>query len=705
MPAVGLGSEGSAVAAQRKAKRRSRSGGGRSDHGSPDFPIHCSSDHRFSSGDGGGDFASGSLYSSAAGSFTDGGDRNDLGMWWGFRRVDIVVFAWQFSSVSWDENNLWRYVVTPVVAFLRIQILKPGFPLSLFTFHYLIIHPKVRTVLLIVVPSTSTAGVVSSPLAYSLMADARSLKHFSCLAATAEDFVQRGLEDDEGRKEEKVEEVSSLDPSKHCFSHPPKECQGQQCRSEEAVLTSRKLQRRRPVSLDFNSQIADASFISPRFFVGVVATEVKKSCANSSQRRSSMLPSPRTPSYRHGVRAAAYQKGWSSERVPLPAHSCRRRGNSGLILPFVNGRTLPSKWEDAERWIFSPVPIEGAGKSPLPLSHHRCPKSKSEPLGPQAKVGLGYTYSASPLVPCCDNSRVGNITANSPFLAGVLIPERGFCVNSGRGRGGSASVCSGGIGVVGVGGHAMGGKTHSTVGDSYIFRSASIHGWSDNLIESSSSVPSSRDEKSDGMKEAASTISVATLRKDVATQMSPDGSTSVSHDGPSSPSPASAPAIVALEGHFTKLEVRDVQVDDRVLVTRWSRKHIARGSDRQSTSIIEWKKTIEANNTSWEVTDTAKSISKFKREEAKISAWENLQKAKAEADIKKLEMKLERKRSSSMERILNKLRSAQKKAQEMRSAMTASQANQVAKPMKKVSPLCKNGQISSLSGCFTCHAF
>lgn len=118
------------------------------------------------------------------------------------------------------------------------------------------------------------------------------------------------------------------------------------------------------------------------------------------------------------------------------------------------------------------------------------------------------------------------------------------------------------------------------------------------------------DEKFDGMKEATSMISVTTLRKDVATQMSPDGSTSSSPEGPSSPSPASAPAIVALESHFTKLEVRDVQVDDRVTVTRWSRKHIARGSDKQSASIIEWNKTIEANNTSWEVTDTAKSISK-----------------------------------------------------------------------------------------------
>lgn len=122
-----------------------------------------------------------------------------------------------------DWCSLWRYVVTPVVASLRIQILRPGLLLYLFTFHHLIIHPKVRTVLLAVGTSTRTAGVVPSPLTCSFkMEDDRSLKHFSCLAATAEDFVQRELGVGEERKEEKVEEVSSLDPSKHCFSHPPK---------------------------------------------------------------------------------------------------------------------------------------------------------------------------------------------------------------------------------------------------------------------------------------------------------------------------------------------------------------------------------------------------------------------------------------------------------------------------------------------------
>lgn len=98
----------------------------------------------------------------------------------------------------------------------------------------------------------------------------------------------------------------------------------------------------------------------------------------------------------------------------------------------------------------------------------------------------------------------------------------------------------------------------------------------------------------------------------MATQMSPEGSTPSSpKQGPSSPSLDLVPCIEELESHFSKLEVRDVQVDDRVTVTRWSKKHIARGSGRCSASIIEWKKkTVEANTSAWEIAETTKSISK-----------------------------------------------------------------------------------------------
>lgn len=69
------------------------------------------------------------------------------------------------------------------------------------------------------------------------------------------------------------------------------------------------------------------------------------------------------------------------------------------------------------------------------------------------------------------------------------------------------------------------------------------------------------------------------------------------------------------------------------------------------------------------------------------------------------QMKLEKKRASSMDKIMNKLRLAQKKAQEMRSSALANQAHQVTRTSHKVISFRRTGQMGSLSGCFTCHAF
>jgi hypothetical protein len=60
-----------------------------------------------------------------------------------------------------------------------------------------------------------------------------------------------------------------------------------------------------------------------------------------------------------------------------------------------------------------------------------------------------------------------------------------------------------------------------------------------------------------------------------------------------------------------------------------------------------------------------------------------------------------------LDKILNTLKSAQRKAQVMREhdAATANQDEKGSRKGKKTAQLSKNGQISSLSGCFTCHAF
>ncbi|KAK9100700.1 hypothetical protein Scep_024130 [Stephania cephalantha] len=132
-------------------------------------------------------------------------------------------------------------------------------------------------------------------------------------------------------------------------------------------------------------------------------------------------------------------------------------------------------------------------------------------------------------------------------------------------------------------------------------------------------------------------------RRDMATQMSPEGS---AHSSPSRrpsfiASPPSVLPIVELKGHRPpKMEVRDVQVDGKLhLSSSWSKKYGVRWAENGFGSVGEWKnRSAENEAAAWEVSDGTKNISRVKREEAKIIAWENLQKAKAEATIRKLEL-------------------------------------------------------------------
>ncbi|XP_040995611.1 uncharacterized protein LOC121241829 [Juglans microcarpa x Juglans regia] len=447
-----------------------------------------------------------------------------------------------------------------------------------------------------------------------------------------------------------------LDSARSSFSLALKECQDRRSRSE---VLSKKPDRRRPASLDLNNVTVASS--SPR-----LAT-MKKSSAVSS-RKSGSFPSPGTPSYRQA--GIGMQKGWSSERVPMQTSTNRRQPANAALQPFNNGRsTLPSKWEDAERWIFSPVSVDGVERPSIQPQQRR-PKSKSGPLGPP---GIAYYSMYSPAMPMFD----GDGVAASPF--GVIAAD-GLVMHS-----------SGNVGVFPV-------RTEPCMA-----RSVSVHGYSEML--SQLSLPGLQDEKLDGLKDAGTDISRGVSRRDMATQMSPEGS---SHSSPqrrisfSASTPCALPILELQSVPSSKMEVRDVQVDEHVTVTRWSKKHRARFPGKSSEKVDDWKKKgVDAQSSNLDI----RSISKLKREEAKITAWENLQKAKAEAAIRKLEMKLEKKRSSSMDKIMNKLRSAQKRAQDMRSSVLSNQAHQVTSTSHKAPSFRRTRQMGTLSGCFTCHAF
>ncbi|KAJ7958166.1 Remorin [Quillaja saponaria] len=450
-----------------------------------------------------------------------------------------------------------------------------------------------------------------------------------------------------------------LESARNSFSVAVKEFQDRRSRSE-ALLT--KPDRRRPASLDLNN----ATISSPRLGT------MKKSSISS--RRSGTFNSPGTPNYlQSGV---AMQKGWSSERVPLHANGGRKQVGAAL-LPFNNGRTLPSKWEDAERWIFSPISGDGSVRASLPQPQRR-PKSKSGPLGPP---GIAYYSLYSPAMPTFEGGNAGNFMAGSPFSAGVIAAD-GPAI---RGHGG----------------------LFRTVTEPCMGRSVSVHGCTE--MQNQSSLPGAQEENFDGAGDAATNIFRAVSRRDMATQMSPEGSSPCSsptmRPSFSASTPSTLPIMEVQSVSSSKMEIRDVQVDERVTMTRWSKKHKALFHGKGSESADNRKKKeIYARPSSWDISETSKSISKAKREEAKINAWENLQKAKAEAEIRKLEMKLEKKRASSMDRIMNKLRLSQKKAQEMRSSVLANQAHQVSRTSQRVISFRRTRQMGSLSGCFTCHA-
>ncbi|XVE82800.1 hypothetical protein DITRI_Ditri16bG0034800 [Diplodiscus trichospermus] len=406
------------------------------------------------------------------------------------------------------------------------------------------------------------------------------------------------------------------------------------------------------------------------------------------------FPSPGASDYRdNGVVVAS--KGWSSERVPHPGNTngCSRRHISASSLtPFYSGRTLPSKWEDAERWICSPVLGYGLSKN-VSYQLQRRPKSKSGPIVPP---GVAFYSNCSPSMQLPDGEGSGsmsNLMAGSPFSTGVLMAD-GFPVHYGGCRGAAAA-----------GGDGEGEQSCTVQNDGNVARSAIIPGWSD--LVSESSLLSSQDEKLDEIKDAETMISRAVSRRDMATQMSPEGSSN--HSSPSfchSPPPIlPLPAVENNDQHHhhpSKMDIREVQIDKRATMTNCSKRHVPRRIKKGVPDFEDlYQNSTAASDLSLDIPEAATSIcNKLQREEAKIRAWENLQMAKAEAAIRKLEMKLEKKRSASMDKIMCKLKMAQMKAQEIRSSISGKEDEQISKNSKKVTFF--HIPMSSFTSCFTC---
>jgi hypothetical protein len=141
-----------------------------------------------------------------------------------------------------------------------------------------------------------------------------------------------------------------------------------------------------------------------------------KKNSGTSQKLGSFL-SPKEPNNRE--KNNENQKGWNSERVlmqPTTSNMKKQACVAGFS-PFNSGRTVPSKWDDAERWICSPVSASGYVQV---QQHQRKPKSKSGPIVPH---GTTYYSDFSPTIPLRNGLVVKNLMMSSPFTTGVLAPD------------------------------------------------------------------------------------------------------------------------------------------------------------------------------------------------------------------------------------------------------------------------------------------
>ncbi|CAN8328239.1 unnamed protein product [Cochlearia groenlandica] len=360
-------------------------------------------------------------------------------------------------------------------------------------------------------------------------------------------------------------------------------------------------------------------------------------------------------------------KGWSSERVPHPSSTALTNGgrrqigsSSALTTPFYSGRAIPSKWEDAERWICSPVAtcppsVCKNSSETSKFSEQTRQKSKSGPIVPPTLTHPPTSSSSSSAIGCyhysprmnmrsmeaSQGNMKGLMVVGSPFSTGVLEADRVFR----------------GSGVGGRGGHG-----HS-------------RSWIDLMSEETSSL----EEKAEDIKEGETTAAQSPVvsRRDIATQMSSEDTSPNNNNNNSSP-----PLVVSVnEPNLCRgSEVREVKMDKGARIIKRPKKRVVSSSSSSTRVMRREQPEVEDNSayssSSWDISEPAMTLSKLHREEAKIAAWENLQKAKAEAAIRKLEVKLEKKKSASMDKILNKLQTAKLRAQEMRRSSVSSEHQQ-----------------------------
>ncbi|KAL0917281.1 hypothetical protein M5K25_012332 [Dendrobium thyrsiflorum] len=328
-------------------------------------------------------------------------------------------------------------------------------------------------------------------------------------------------------------------------------------------------------------------------------------------------------------------------------------------------KSIPSKWEDAEKWLMS-------------SSCHESPahESKLSEMTKLSRQHVALQRKADVFEAFEEKLRISEAIVNKAPVSGVDGPGVG-CVSNEDFHGFSSEILL--------------KDTFTDIKQPVLLNFR----YSDQSTEEFLL----RDSYCETMENCATEAVSEVHRRDVGTEMTPLGSSKSSrcHTPMKSSSPArhntpadrSGPLMASSsridiselkDCHFAKLEL-SAQYDS--LVSYWGSREEEEEEVSKSlrhSEVTDGRKSIAEHRSSlWDDDERTKSCIRYQREEAKIQAWVNLQTAKAEAQSRKLEVKIQKMRSSLEEKLMKKMAIVHRKAEEWRASAQLHHSQQILK--------------------------
>ncbi|KAK6932151.1 Remorin, C-terminal [Dillenia turbinata] len=104
---------------------------------------------------------------------------------------------------------------------------------------------------------------------------------------------------------------------------------------------------------------------------------------------------------------------------------------------------------------------------------------------------------------------------------------------------------------------------------------------------------------------------------------------------------------------------------------------------------------FEKRAAAWEEAEKAKHTARYEREEIKIQAWESQQRAKLEAEMRGIEAQVEQMRASAQAKMVKKIALARQRSDEKRAAAETRKNRQAERTAAQAEQICQTGRIPS----------